>query len=176
MTGGVRRVRAVFLTGLGASLVLKMALLEPVVFPLGVHAVVLAAALLPLALLLRGLGVVLIAGACGVAHLLHGGAVVEAMVAALSVGAATGAAYPLVARDARIGRWLAAGWTLTAILTVGMATGSALFLGRAFGLTFAEVLVRVWLPVNGLGVPLALLVIRSAGPYLPAPAAWPWRT
>lgn len=173
---GARRIQTALVLGMGASLFLKMVLLEPVVLPLGGMEVILAAALLPLALLLRSSGVVLIAWACGTAHFLHDGAAREALVAALSVGVATAVAYTLVAKDGRTWRWLAAGWTLTAVLALGMATGSTLLLGQAFAPAFAGVLARVWVAVNGVGVPFALLVLRLGRSYLPGPTALLHRT
>lgn len=170
---GVRSVRTIVLVGLGASLFLKMILLEPLVLPLGGLELVLAAALLPFALLLRTAGIVLIAVACGTAHLTHGDAAGEALLATLSVGAATGAAYLWVAKDGRTWRWLAAGWTMSLVLSLGLATGSALLLGHEFPFEFVGIFGRVWLGINAVGIPLTLLALRAGGAYLqrPVPSA-----
>lgn len=147
------------LAGFGGLLVAKMVLLEPVVLPFLGTELVLVASLLPLALLLRGPGVGIIAAACALAHGIHDGGWAAPILTGASAGVATAAALGfLLRRDDAVG-WLVAGW----ILTFAFAGTMALTHGTApggLGPSFLGVLGTTWLPINGLGVPLAVLLRR----------------
>lgn len=141
-------------------LILKMVLLEPVVVSLLGLDIVLVAALLPAALLLNRLGIGVIALACGVAHWMHGGGILPALIAALAVATAVGAGFLVLREKHDATRWLATGWVITAVLALSMAMGHAILFGANFAGSFVGVLSRVWLALNLLGVPVALLLAR----------------
>ncbi|MCJ2519586.1 MAG: hypothetical protein LN412_01380 [Candidatus Thermoplasmatota archaeon] len=157
--GNVRR--GIVWAALSAALLLKMILLEPLDLGIQGFRLVIVAALLPMALLMRWAGVAVIATACGLAHGLNHGDIADAMIAAGSVGIATAAGVLILRQNAGVLRWLAAGWVITGLLSLSMATGNALFLGYGFQEALITVLLGVWAPLNLLGVPAAILLNRS---------------
>ncbi len=164
--------KALLWSMLPAALVLKMILLEPLSLTIQGFRFVVVASLLPLALLMRWGGVAVIAAACGMAHWLNHGDLTDAWIAAGSVALATGAALLILRRNLNLPRWIAAGWAITAVLSVSMAAGQALLLGQAFVEALTVLVLGMWAPVNVVGVPIALL-LRRWGYWAPSVDAPP---
>ncbi|MFQ5908346.1 MAG: hypothetical protein ACE5JE_05925 [Thermoplasmata archaeon] len=157
-------------------LVSKMILLEPLTLSGFGLSVVVVAALLPLALLLGSPGILIITVACGVAHWVNDGVVADAVIAAVAVGVATFVAYLAVHRNRSPLRWIAAGWILTALFVAVMTLGTFLVFGHEPVTVLTTVLARVWIAINLVGIPVAILashVTRRVGPVRPASASGP---
>ncbi len=155
-------------------LVTKMILLEPLTLDGFGLSVTVVAALLPLALLLGLPGVLIITVACGMAHWVNDGNVGEAVIAAVAVGVATSAAYLVVRRGQGPLRWIFAGWVLTAIFVTIMALGFLLVFGQEPFASLNTVLARVWIAINLVGIPVAIVashMMRRVGPPRPALAS-----
>lgn len=143
----------------GGFLALKMVLLEPLAVDLLGVEIVVVALLLPLALLLRGPGVALIAASCALAHWVHDGGVTIPLVTGASVGVAAAGALLLLRRRPDPLGWVAAGWVLTLLFAGAMAVAHSAGSGDLTA-PFLQVVQATWLPINVLGVPLALLLHR----------------
>ncbi len=152
--------KALLWSVLPVALVLKMILLEPLNLTIQGFRFVVVASLLPLALLMRWGGVAVIATACGMAHWLNHGDLTDAWIAAGSVGLATGSGLLILRSSLNIPRWIAAGWAVTAVLSLSMAAGQALFLGQAFSEALTVLVLGIWAPINVVGVPAALMLHR----------------
>ena len=168
---------ALFAAGAFAGiLVTKMILLEPLTLSGFGLSVTVVAALLPLALLLGLPGVPIITVACGMAHWVNGGDVGEAVIVAVAVGVATSAAYLVVRRGQRPLRWIVAGWILTAIFVTIMALGFLAVFGQEPITALTTVLGRVWISINLVGIPVAIVashMMRRVGPPRPTSASGP---
>lgn len=171
------RSAALFAAGAFAGiLVTKMILLEPLTLSGFGLSITVVAVLLPLALLLGLPGVLVITVACGMAHWVNDGNVGEAVIAAVAVGVATSAAYLVIRRGQGPLRWVSAGWILTTIFVTIMALGSLVVFGQEPITALTTVLARVWIAINLVGIPVAIVashVMRRVGPPRPASASGP---
>ncbi len=151
------------------SIILKMIFLEPV--NLGIYglSITVVASLLPVALLLRAPGVPVIAAACGIAHWWNRGDLVDALVASVFVGVAAAAAYLVLRGNFTAGRWIMAGWVVTALLSLSMAAGYSLAFTQVFRDALWTVFWSVWVAVNLVGVPVSILVSRLGATLFPLP-------
>ncbi|MFQ5919070.1 MAG: hypothetical protein ACE5I4_03355 [Thermoplasmata archaeon] len=157
-------------------LVTKMILLEPLTLSGFGLSVTVVAALLPLALLLGLPGVLIITLACGMAHWVNDGNVGEALIAAAAVGVATLAAFLVIHRSPGPMGWIAAGWILTALFVAIMALGLLVVFGQEPLAALSTVLTRVWIGINLVGIPVAIVtshLMRRVGPPRSAPASGP---
>lgn len=169
-----RRLGLLVAVSFAAVLATKMVLLEPLTLSGFGLSVTVVAALLPLALLLGFPGVLVITAACGLAHWVNDGNAGEAVIAATAAGLATLAAYLVVRRGTGPLRWIAAGWILTALFVAIMALGFLLVFGQEPLAALTTVLARVWIAINLVGIPVAILashMMRRYGPPRPVAAS-----
>ncbi len=63
---------------------------------------------------------------------------------------------------------MGAGWSMTAIFSLTLAGFQARFLGENFAAVMMAVFGGVWLPLNLVGIPIALLLARGLSGMWPA--------